>query len=102
MPSLQQRGEMDKRLLCHLFLCPDAPWGAGEQVSTLLWRLQEEVTVINPKQVIPSGGQWLEVEILAGKQKKFFDPHAVPGSVCEATCHVQVIIYDTDRSGASP
>lgn len=93
---------MDKRLFHHLFLCPDTPWGTGEQVSTVFWRLQEEVTVINPKWVTPLGGQWLEVEILAGKQEKFFDPHAVSGSVCEATCHICVPVCDTDHRGALP
>lgn len=93
---------MDKSLFHHLFLCPDIPWGTGEQVSTVFWRLQEEVTVINLKQVTPSGGQWLEVEILAGKQEKFFDPHAASGSVCEATCHIHVTVCDTDHSGALP
>lgn len=76
--------------------------GDGEQVLTVFWRLQEEVTVINPKRVTPSRGQWLEVEILAGKQKKFSDPQAELGSVCEATCHICVTVCDTDHDGALP
>lgn len=87
----QQWGETDKGLFHHLFLCPDAPLGTGEQVSTVFWRLQEEVAVINATWVIPSGVQWLEVEILAGRQKEFFDPSAyvwvcVWGHMC-TLCH---------------
>ena len=67
---------MDKRLFHHLFLCPDAPLGTGEQAATVFWRLQEEVAVVNPTWVIPSGVQWWEVETLAGKPKEFFDPRA--------------------------
>lgn len=74
--SAQQWGEVDKRLFHHLFLCPDAPLGTGEQASTVFWRLQEEVAVVNPTWVIPSGVQWWEVETLAGKPKEFFDPRA--------------------------
>lgn len=67
---------MGKRLFHHLFLCPDALLGTGKQAATVFWRLQEEVAVVNPTWVIPSGVQRWEVETLAGKPKELFGPRA--------------------------
>ena len=75
--SPQQWGEMDERLFHHLFLCPNAPLRTGEQASTVFWRLQEEVAVVNPTWVIPSGVQRWELETPAGKPEEVFDPRAL-------------------------